>query len=107
MGVLLAIAVVFNGYIPDLEILRGDANNDTTINTSDPVYISSFLYQGGNAPPCKDAADVNDDGSLDNSDVIYLYQFLFMGGSPPASPYPYCDLDTTSDDLDCLNSACS
>ena len=87
-------------------ILRGDVNNDSSVNSSDPIYLLAFLYQGGNSPPCMDAADVNDDGYVDGSDVIYLNNFLYLGGPAPYSPYPYCGHDPSSDSLTCSNSAC-
>jgi hypothetical protein len=89
-----------------VEVLRGDGNNDTHVNISDPIYINNFLFYGGNAPPCMDAADANDDGAVNSSDVVYLYSFLFSGGPKPPAPYPSCGHDPSSDSLSCNNSAC-
>ncbi len=90
----------------DEDLLRGDANNDSSVNFSDSLFINSYLFYGGSTPPCMDAADVNDDGGVDSSDVVYLNNFLFQGGSQPPSPYPSCGQDTTSDSVHCNQSAC-
>jgi hypothetical protein len=67
---------------------RGDVNNDGKLDLSDPITLLGFLFQGGAAPACMEAANVNDDGKLDLSDPIGLLGFLFQGGKPPASPGP-------------------
>ena len=69
---------------------RGDANDDDSINVSDPAATLAFLFSGGTAPPCHKAADVNDNGSVEISDAAYLLNFLFSGGPPPAAPFPNC-----------------
>lgn len=58
---------------------RGDVNGDGTINVTDGVYLSSFLFQGGPPPPCILAADTNNDGDVNITDVINIYNFLFGG----------------------------
>jgi hypothetical protein len=103
--------ITFNGVAFGLGggsviLLRGDANNDSQVNSSDPVYISNYLFNGGSSPPCLDAADANDDGAVDITDVSYLNSYLYMGGPAPRSPFPYCGSDPTSDSLGCNSSAC-
>src|SRR3989442_3174963 len=83
---------------------RGDANVDGRVNLSDGLFTLRFLFQGGEAPPCSDAADADDSGRLDLKDVIYTFNFLLQGGPPPAQAFQ-CALDPTSDDLDCRNYA--
>jgi hypothetical protein len=68
---------------PGIMFRRGDANDDTSINTTDVIYLSNYLYSGGPAPPCMAQADVNDDGSINATDPIYLSNYLFNGGSAP------------------------
>jgi hypothetical protein len=106
MGLVLSSNDSLDIIPPFDDLLRGDASNDGQVNVADPVYISAFLFQGGNAPSCMDAADANDDGAVNNTDVVYLYSFLFTGGPRPPAPYPYCGQDTTQDNLNCLSSAC-
>ncbi|MCA8959593.1 MAG: hypothetical protein KDC38_03730 [Planctomycetes bacterium] len=74
--------------------IRGDANQDTLVDTSDPIFVLDYLYSGGVAPICADAADSNDDGKVDLSDALYLIFHLFQpaglpGGSFPDPPAPF------------------
>ena len=87
--VLAAMATgrLFGGGPNDIYILgRGDANNNHQVNITDVVYMNSYLYSGGPAPPCMNNADANGDGRVDISDPVFLLNYLFNGGSPP--PYP-------------------
>lgn len=87
---------------------RGDANNDTTFDISDPVLALAALFIIGTAPPsCLDAADSNDDGTFDISDPVYSLASLFIPGSPPPpSPGPdVCGTDPPPS-LGCLEYGC-
>ncbi len=89
-------------------ILRGDANNSLLVNAADATYINNWLFQGGPAPSCIDAADANDDGQVDITDSIYLLNWIYSGGPAPPSPGPYnCGTDPTSDSLSCVHSSCN
>jgi hypothetical protein len=83
--------------------LRGDANNDDSVDLSDGVAILNDLFIGINASaPCDDALDANDTGDVDLSDGVYVLNFLFQGGPPPRAPFPDAGEDPTLDDLpDC------
>jgi len=105
LGFAPAAFAIVNPPFDDL--LRGDANNDLTVDVSDPVIIYSWLFNGEPAPVCADAADANDDGEVDITDSIFLFVYLFLGGPPPSQPFPYCGPDPTEDSLDCLGSACN
>jgi hypothetical protein len=81
---------------PGEEFLRGDGNCDGQVNISDMSSIANWLFSGGPAPCCREAANINfepeNPGSLnsrqiDVSDPIYLGNFLFGGGPPPAFPF--------------------
>ena len=81
---------------------RGDANADGMVDNSDSVFIQEYLFNGGPAPPCWDAADANDDARIDLSDVVFIQEFLFQGGPPPPAPGPNaCGFDPTIDLLGC------
>ena len=67
--------------------IRADTNHDSTINVSDGVYLTNWLYQSGPDPVVLDSADVNDDGAHDPSDVAYFYGFLLQGGAAPPPPF--------------------
>jgi hypothetical protein len=63
--------------------IRGDANGDGVINSSDIVYLTNFLFAGGPAPQPLWVGDANCDGSVNGSDVVYLVNYLFIEGPPP------------------------
>jgi len=87
--------------------VRGRVNtSDAVADLSDAVFIFGYVFLGGAAPPCLDAADVNDDGDLDLSDGVSLLNFVFSGGPapPPPSPEDPCPgTDPTLDGLDCAS----
>jgi hypothetical protein len=87
--------------ITGILFVRGDANGDGKRDISDAVYELDFLFKGGPAVPCKDAADANDDGKLDLSDAIRLLGFLFQGTASLPAPFPGPGLDPTADALGC------
>jgi type II secretory pathway pseudopilin PulG len=67
---------------------RGDATSDGVLDISDAVKIFSFLFLGGTAPSCLEAANANDDAALDISDGVFILSFLFGGGPEPPPPGP-------------------
>jgi len=79
--------------------IRGDANSDGKVDITDAVFILNFLFSGGEAPSCTDAADVNGDNQVDISDGVALLNYLFGGGqAPPPPTYPntaICDIQLT------------
>ncbi|NRA75451.1 MAG: hypothetical protein HRU16_05865, partial [Planctomycetes bacterium] len=81
--------------------IRGDANQDLTIDISDPIIVLDYLFGSTLVLPCEDAADSNDDGYLDIADAIKVLQYLFGSGSAPAAPFPDPNFDTTPDNLGC------
>jgi hypothetical protein len=92
-----------------VRFVRGDADQSGVIDITDAVRILSFLFTGGAAPACRDAADADDSGSLAITDAIRILGWLFTGGHPPPAPSPRtgnyspsdCGLDPTADLLDC------
>ncbi|HZN60033.1 MAG TPA: DM13 domain-containing protein [Planctomycetota bacterium] len=58
---------------------RGDANSDLKIDISDPIRVLTYLFSGGDPPPCLPAADANADGRLDISDAVATLSYLFVG----------------------------
>jgi hypothetical protein len=82
--------------------VRGDANEDASVDIGDAIYILNYLFSGGRSPRCADSADANDDGSVNMADPVYILGYLFMGGPRPKEPFlPLCGLDTTPDKLGC------
>ena len=88
----IAVSTAVIGFI------RGDVNDDNDVNISDPIRALNYLFAGGDAPPCFDAADANNDSELNITDPIYELNFLFGGGDPIPSPYPDCGPDVGPDD---------
>jgi len=69
--------------------VRGDANPDCNVDITDGIFVLNFLFTGGPAPECRDAADVDDNGELQITDAIFILNFLFLGGTAPSPPGPY------------------
>ncbi len=80
---------------------RVDANADGAVNLSDPVAILAYLFQGGDAPSCLQAADSDDDGAVNLTDAVVALSFLFQGGARPPAPFNGCGEDRTPDTLGC------
>jgi hypothetical protein len=96
---------------PNVTFRRGDANNDGQADISDASALFNYLFMGGSAPSCDDAADANDDEGVDISDGIFMLYFLFQGGPAPQAPGAFvCGEDPTNavdgDDLGCQESVC-
>ncbi len=81
---------------------RGDSNADGAVSVADAVFSLNYLFRGGAAPTCVDAADANDDGRIELPDAVYTLLLLFLAG--PEFPVPGrldCGADPTSDALTC------
>jgi hypothetical protein len=82
--------------------LRGDADHDGTLNITDPLATLEFLFRGGAALPCDDAADSNDDGEVGLTDAVITLQYLFLGAGLLKAPgTAYAWFDPTPDTLGC------
>lgn len=81
--------------------LRGDVDGNGVVEITDAVNLLNFLFLGGRAPNCLDAADFQDRGHVDISDAISVLGFLFLGGTAPRVPFPNAGIDPTEDDLPC------
>jgi hypothetical protein len=78
---------------------RGDVDGDGAASITDPVLLLSYLFLGGEAPACPDAADADDSGVLDLSDAIYDLGWQFLGGPEPPAPGPkVCGSDPTAEE---------
>jgi hypothetical protein len=88
---------------------RGDTDDDGVVNITDGVSTLLYLFQGGPAPSCPDAADADDDGQVSLTDAVFLLLHLFQGGPEPPPPgITECGLDLTGDDAlgACLTTSC-
>ncbi len=87
---------------PQVPFRRGDINSDSSLNIADAVGILSYLFDDGEDPSCRDAADANDDGAVDISDAVMLLIHLFAQSGPLPEPFGACDDDPTEDELKCV-----
>ena len=65
---------------------RGDVNDDAIIQLTDAVYLLNWLFKGGPAATCVEAADADDNGQVNLTDAVFLLQYLFLGGGAPPLP---------------------
>ncbi len=75
------------------------SNYNQSVNIADAIFLLDYLFIGGVASVCPDAADSNDDGSLNIGDAINLLNFLFSNGETIPYPYPGYGIDPTPDGL--------
>jgi hypothetical protein len=68
-------------------------NGDSQLDIGDAMYLSYYLFSGGDAPACLEAAEVNGDGLIDLADPIYVVTYLFRSGPMPMAPFPEAGLD--------------
>lgn len=86
------------------EFVRGNCNDDASVNLVDVIYLLGFLFPNG--PPnnlvCRDACDANDDGGINLVDAVAILNALFgqpaigLPGPSTCGPDP-----TTTDPIDC------
>lgn len=93
-GVSISVIALPGGFV------RGDANEDDSVDVADAIRLLEYLFAGAPAT-CLDALDVNDNGSVLIDDPITLLAYLFSGGPAPAYPYPQPGQDLTTDGLGC------
>ncbi len=104
IALIYALALAPWAQAPAQLFVRGDANEDSSLDIADPVKVLLYLFASAGAIRCEDAADGNDDGALDVSDAVFLLRYLFLGGLPPPAPFPAPGSDPTSDLLCCATS---
>lgn len=86
---------------PPAEIfIRGDVNQDDSVNLADAIRLLEHLFVSV-VIDCREAGDCNDDSSLNIADAIFLLTYLFGGGVLPPAPFPDCGGDPTWDQIGC------
>jgi len=93
-GVEQEIVIFFRGG-GDQETLiyfpRGDVDGSGSVNISDALQLSDYLFAGGSEPEtCEDVWDVDGSGSANITDVNLLLNHLFAGGPAPPSDVVAC-----------------
>jgi hypothetical protein len=95
------VYVIYNPFAGS-SFVRGDANFDDTVDIADAVFVLGYLFLGGRAPLCEDAADADDNGRIEISDGIRTLNHLFLGTVTLPAPYPEAGEDPSPDGLSCL-----
>ncbi len=98
----ITLTPVVGGFV------RGDINDDASINLADAISLLDILFLGG-VILCSDAADTNDDELANIADAIYLLSYLFTAGDAPPPPFGgACGPDPSGTALDCAEyNSCS
>jgi hypothetical protein len=87
---------------PPRSFRRGDVDGNGLVNLTDAIFTLSYLFRGGRAPGCEDAADADDNGDINLTDPVAILLLLFGGFAPLPPPYPDAGVDPTPDGLSCL-----
>ncbi|MCZ6794518.1 MAG: multiheme c-type cytochrome [Planctomycetota bacterium] len=101
LGLLLALFAAASpalaaGLFPEASFHRGDANQDASLDLSDPICILNYLFLGEGAcatPSCLDALDADDTEEVNVTDAVYLFLYLFLGGQEVPPPFNSCGPD--------------
>ncbi|MCX5654593.1 MAG: hypothetical protein NTY65_08115 [Planctomycetota bacterium] len=85
--------------------VRGDANNDVTLNIADAIFVLEYLFAKGTPPPCADAANANADRRIDVADAVRILDRLFGARTPLPQPFPGCG-NAAEPGIGCDSSVC-
>ena len=89
-------------FVDAVAFIRGDGNDDGTLNLADAIFLINYFFDDGLASGCSSAADANSDFTVDLGDVIYLINHQFLDGDAPGSPWPSCGADPAGESgIDC------
>ena len=100
---VLVLLTVFPSPPLIADFVRGDVNQDGSINLSDVVLHVRALFSGDATLPCADAADSDDSGSLLVTDAIVTLGFLFGDQTLPPPNLGIAGPDPTCDALGCVS----
>ncbi len=91
-------------FVDAVAFIRGDGNDDGTLNLADAIFLINYFFADGLIPGCSAAADANNDFTVDLGDVIYLINHQFLDGAAPAAPWPGCGADPAGESaIGCAN----
>lgn len=65
--------------------IRGDANNNQSLNVLDLNFLVAYFFNGGPAPTCPEEADTNGSNSINVLDLNFLVAYFFNSGPAPAA----------------------
>jgi len=64
--------------------IRGDVDDNMTVDLADLTYLISYMFFHGPAPKYPESANVNSDGRVNVADIVFLVRYIFSGGPEPA-----------------------
>jgi len=70
-------------FIVGAGVMCGDASDDSSVDIDDVVYLLSFVFAGGPAPPVESSGDANCSDAIDIDDITYLIEYIFSNGPAP------------------------
>ncbi len=78
------------GWTPgiDPQPVCGDADGNTLVTISDPVFLITYIFGGGPSPDPLSLGDADCNGLVTISDAVYLITFIFGGGPAPCATCP-------------------
>jgi len=79
----LGTADLNNVQVIEVNLMRGDVNEDGETNLSDAQYTINYVFKNGPPPFPAGAGDVNCDGEVGLPDIVYLINYILKGGPPP------------------------
>ena len=69
---------------PEVQVIRGDLNNDGVVSDADALYLLRYTLFGDSRYPLNQGGDVNGDGAVSDADAMYLLRYTLFG----ATRYP-------------------
>jgi hypothetical protein len=66
----------------------GDADGNQIVNVSDAVYLTAYVFAGGDPPNPMVSGDVDCNEIVNISDAVYLIGYIFGGGPEPCAGCP-------------------
>jgi hypothetical protein len=70
-------------HCPRPSCFCGDADDNGTINISDPVCLIAYIFGGAPAPSPICLGDADGNNSVNVSDAVFLIAYIFGGGTEP------------------------
>ncbi len=101
------ITSLYEAGTNEITFIRGDVNEDGSIDVTDPIVALDYIYGVIDAPSCLQSLDVDADDLIGIGDALALLSYVFGTGSPPpVFPFPSCGV-SLPDTFTCLqHSAC-
>ena len=89
---------------PETQFIRGDANDDGSVNIADGIWTLAELFLLGVSFDCEAAKDANSDGQFNTADPITILSYRFLQGPEPSLPFPNCGSGAIDADCQVRNS---